>query len=139
MNNKAMEYLKKEKYDYFLIWGNGIPYKEVYREVNDHRYWPAPQKMFSTELVTLYPHVRSVISEEIVDLIFQRLGYFFDWPFPEYVAFPMALLMTRDYIFLDKPLAVRGRTPDSLGPRTLFNLYPTWSEQGDIHVLSLIV
>lgn len=28
MNYKIVEYLRKERYDYFLVWGNGIPYKE---------------------------------------------------------------------------------------------------------------
>lgn len=28
MNIKAMDCLRKERYDYFLMWGNGIPYRE---------------------------------------------------------------------------------------------------------------
>jgi len=28
MNSRVAEYLRKERYDYFLVWGNGIPHKE---------------------------------------------------------------------------------------------------------------
>ena len=28
MNSRAAKYLRKERYDYFLVWGNGIPHKE---------------------------------------------------------------------------------------------------------------
>lgn len=81
-----------------------------------------------------FPKVQAVaISKTIVDAIVQRLGHFFEQPFPEYVGFPMAFAMSRHYIFLDQPLIVVGRTPDSLGPKAFwFNLDPTWSESGEI-------
>ncbi len=81
-----------------------------------------------------FPKVQAVsISKTIVDAITQRLGHFFEQPFPEYVGFPMAFAMSSFYFFLDQPLIVVGRTPDSLGPKAFwFNLDPTWSESGEI-------
>ena len=79
-----------------------------------------------------YPLATTLISKEIIDDLFRRFGKFFDEPFQEHIAYPMAYSTIPHYIQLDKPLVVLGRTPDSLGPRYFwFNQDATWSESGD--------
>jgi glycosyltransferase involved in cell wall biosynthesis len=78
-----------------------------------------------------YPRVPTLILREIVETLQQRFGYFFAIPFPEYVGYAMAFSMAKEYILVDKPLAVLGRTPASLGPSYFwFGSDPAWGEAG---------
>ncbi len=79
-----------------------------------------------------YPRVSVPIARSLVETIAQRVGRFFDYPFPEYVGYAMFYAMIDVYPLIDRPLVVLGRTPDSLGPRFFWtNRDPGWSETGE--------
>ena len=78
-----------------------------------------------------YPRVTTLIAREIVERIQQQFGYFFAMPFPEYVAYTMAFSLVKEYVLVDKPLVIMGRTPASLGPNYFwFGSDPAWGEAG---------
>ncbi len=76
-----------------------------------------------------YPRASALIARSLVESIAAEVGRFFDYPNPEYVGFAMAYSMIEHYLFIDKPLIVLGRTPESLGPRYFWsNQDPSWRE-----------
>ncbi|CAG0942142.1 GalNAc(5)-diNAcBac-PP-undecaprenol beta-1,3-glucosyltransferase [Candidatus Brocadiaceae bacterium] len=76
-----------------------------------------------------YPRVTMPVARQLVESIASQVGRFFDYPNPEYVGFSMVYSMIDQFPFLDKPLVVLGRTPDSLGPRYFWtNQDPSWRE-----------
>jgi hypothetical protein len=90
------------------------------------------QECFSLNLA-YYPRVPTLIAREIVETVLSRFGYFFALPFPEYVGYAMAFSLAQEFVKIDKPLVVVGRTPDSLGPNYFwFGGDPSWAEVGNM-------
>jgi glycosyltransferase involved in cell wall biosynthesis len=76
-----------------------------------------------------YPRVTVPVARALVESIAARAGRFYDYPYPEFVGMTMAYATIDNYPFLDKPLVVLGRTPDSFGPRYFWSSQDTsWNE-----------
>ncbi len=87
MNSRAAEYLRKERYDYFLVWGNGIPHKEEILGIIRSRE--------SIEILRIMDHRPKSIAR------FVRKVYSYDYaPFEHLKSKTRYLLRTEPVVFL---------------------------------------
>lgn len=95
MNSRAAEYLRKERYDYFLVWGNGIPYKEEILGIIRSRE--------SIEILRIMDHRPRSVAR------FVRKVYSYDYaPFEHLKSKTRYLLRTEPVVFL---IFVRNKSP----------------------------